>query len=86
VADEGQILEIFSGCVEGRMILAEAGTGGFGYDPLFIPNGYSQTFAELDAGTKNRLSHRGKAMEQAREWLARRLIAAQRGGGGNRTD
>jgi XTP/dITP diphosphohydrolase len=72
VAEAGQVLEIFRGQAEGRIILAGAGTGGFGYDPLFVPNGYSRTFAEMDAGTKNRLSHRGRAMEQAREWLRKR--------------
>jgi XTP/dITP diphosphohydrolase len=70
VADSGVILSTFRGTVEGRIVLAEKGTGGFGYDPLFIPEGYAQTFAELDATTKNRLSHRARAMEQAIQWLA----------------
>jgi XTP/dITP diphosphohydrolase len=69
VADGGAVLRTFSGTVEGRIVLAEAGEGGFGYDPLFIPDGWSQTFAELDAATKNRLSHRGRAMEQFVEWV-----------------
>jgi XTP/dITP diphosphohydrolase len=72
LAEGGEILGTFSGSVEGRITLAEAGAGGFGYDPLFIPEGYSQRFAELDAETKNRLSHRARAMEQAMGWLARR--------------
>jgi XTP/dITP diphosphohydrolase len=72
IAEEAQILATFSGSVEGRIVLAEAGTGGFGYDPLFIPEGYSQTFAELDPETKNRLSHRGRAMQQAIQWLMAR--------------
>jgi XTP/dITP diphosphohydrolase len=70
VADAGVILSTFGGSVEGRIVLAETGTGGFGYDPLFIPDGYTQTFAELDAATKNRLSHRARAMEQAIAWLS----------------
>jgi len=45
------------------------GTNGFGYDPLFVPDGYSETFAELDSGVKNRISHRARALQQARtEW------------------
>ena len=72
IAERGAILGAFCGSVEGRIILAEAGTGGFGYDPLFVPDGYSQTFAELDAATKNRLSHRARAMEQFIQWLALR--------------
>lgn len=72
VAERGAVLETFCGTVEGRIGLVEAGTGGFGYDPLFIPEGWSQTFAELDADTKNRLSHRGRAMEQFVQWAGRR--------------
>jgi XTP/dITP diphosphohydrolase len=71
LADRGALLATFAGAVEGRIILAEAGTGGFGYDSLFIPDGYCQTFAELDPETKNVLSHRARAMEQAMVWLAR---------------
>jgi XTP/dITP diphosphohydrolase len=70
IAEDGRVLATFSGAVEGRIVMVEAGTGGFGYDPLFIPDGYSQTFAELDEGTKNRLSHRAIAMAQARKWFA----------------
>jgi XTP/dITP diphosphohydrolase len=72
LAERGEILAVFAGSAEGRIILAQAGTGGFGYDPLFIPDGYSQTFAELDAETKNSLSHRARAMEQVIKWLAGR--------------
>jgi len=70
IAKGGKILGAFSGSVEGRIVLAAAGTGGFGYDPLFIPDGYGETFAEMDAATKNGLSHRARALAQAMKWLA----------------
>jgi len=75
LAEGGVILETFCGSVEGRIALAETGMGGFGYDPLFIPDGYSQTFAELEPEMKNRLSHRARAMKQVMDWF-------QRGAGG----
>lgn len=51
------------GIVVGSIALQEAGTGGFGYDPVFIPEGYDRTFASLPAEVKNRISHRSRAME-----------------------
>jgi len=57
------------GCCEGSISENGHGTNGFGYDPLFVPVGYSQTFAELDGFTKNSLSHRGHALRKAAsEW------------------
>lgn len=53
------------GEVRGRIALAAAGTGGFGYDPGFIPDGYEQTFGELPAEVKNSLSHRANALKAA---------------------
>jgi XTP/dITP diphosphohydrolase len=50
-----------SGASAGRIIHEARGTGGFGYDPVFVPEGFDLTFAELDLGIKNRISHRGKA-------------------------
>jgi XTP/dITP diphosphohydrolase len=72
VAGKGRVLAAFSGSIEGRIVLAEVGTGGFGYDSLFIPEGYSETFAELDAAIKNRISHRARALEQVLHWLSGR--------------
>jgi XTP/dITP diphosphohydrolase len=72
LAEGGEILATFDGTVEGRIVMAEAGSGGFGYDPLFIPEGYGQTFAELEPEIKNRLSHRARALEQVTSWLAQR--------------
>ncbi len=57
------------GIVRGKIIRAPRGEAGFGYDPLFIPDGYSQTFAELGAEVKNRISHRAKAFTAAKEML-----------------
>jgi XTP/dITP diphosphohydrolase len=54
----------FSGTVEGRIIEAPRGTAGFGYDPLFIPDGHEATFAELGEEVKNTLSHRSRALAQ----------------------
>ena len=59
----------FDGTVEGAVIHPARGLGGFGYDPVFVPDGYQETFAELPAGVKNTLSHRGKAMARAVEFL-----------------
>jgi XTP/dITP diphosphohydrolase len=62
--------ELFDGTCEGRIALAPSGTGGFGYDPLFIPDGQQQSFAELGDAAKNQLSHRAKALAKLRERLA----------------
>jgi XTP/dITP diphosphohydrolase len=63
-APDGRIWTVDGRC-EGRIGLAEAGCGGFGYDPLFIPDGHRLTFAELPAAEKNRISHRGAALAAA---------------------
>jgi len=52
----------FEGFVEGEIALAPRGSNGFGYDPLFVPNGSDKTFAEMDAETKNAMSHRHNAL------------------------
>ena len=59
------------GSCPGRIIQETRGSNGFGYDPLFVPDGYEQTFAELNGETKNRISHRGNALRRAAaEWQA----------------
>ena len=59
----------FEGIVTGRIIAEERGVGGFGYDSLFVPDGYDKTFAELPAATKNSISHRARAMAQLTDFL-----------------
>lgn len=54
------------GIVNGKIALQEEGEGGFGYDPVFIPEGYEKTFASLSAEVKNTISHRARAMEELR--------------------
>lgn len=61
----------FSGTVEGRLVDSLHGTDGFGYDPLFIPNGYERTFAELGDDIKNMLSHRSRALGQVVDFLSK---------------
>ena len=61
---------LFEGIVEGTIIRERRGTGGFGYDPIFQPEGYDATFAELGNEVKNRISHRAKAVKQLAEKLS----------------
>lgn len=60
---------LFEGIVEGRIIEREAGDEGFGYDPLFVPDGYDRTFAQMTADEKNAVSHRGRAVRQLAAFL-----------------
>jgi XTP/dITP diphosphohydrolase len=69
---EGRGVHLESGVCEGRIVEAPRGAGGFGYDPLFIPEGEERTMAELLPQAKNRLSHRGRAMDRMRQHIARR--------------
>jgi XTP/dITP diphosphohydrolase len=61
---------LFDGVVEGEIIYEKRGTDGFGYDPVFIPLGKTQTFAEMTLDEKNKISHRAHAFEQLRDFLA----------------
>ena len=60
---------LFEGIVRGRILTAEQGDGGFGYDPLFAPEGDARSFAEMSAEEKNAISHRGRAIAKLVEWL-----------------
>lgn len=68
---EGQKANVqqMSGVVRGRITTEEHGGGGFGYDPIFMPEGYDKTFAELPAAVKNSISHRARAMVKLVEYL-----------------
>ncbi|MDR2849355.1 MAG: RdgB/HAM1 family non-canonical purine NTP pyrophosphatase [Verrucomicrobiota bacterium] len=63
-APDGRAWTVDGAC-PGRILTEARGANGFGYDPLFVPDGHDQTFAELDSGTKNRISHRGHALRRA---------------------
>ena len=70
LAEEGEVRKTFEGIVEGIIVPVPRGTLGFGYDPVFQPEGFDQTFAELSPAEKNRISHRSRAIESLRrEWL-----------------
>lgn len=59
----------FEGIVEGRILDRETGHEGFGFDPLFVPDGYGRTFAEMSPAEKNAISHRGRAVRKLAEYL-----------------
>ena len=65
---------VANGSWEGRIAAAPAGSGGFGYDPLFVPQGHSTTAAQMDAADKNALSHRGQALRRLVELFAQRGV------------
>lgn len=69
VAFVGDEETLFEGICDGKIIEKPRGDGGFGYDPVFVPEGYDKTFAELTAKEKNVISHRGKALKSAVEYL-----------------
>ena len=60
---------LFEGRVDGKIIETPRGTSGFGYDPVFMPDGYDQTFAEMGDELKNSISHRARAMQKLMEFL-----------------
>lgn len=66
----GDITHQFEGIVEGHITNEKRGSNGFGYDPVFVPDGYNQTFAELGDAVKNKISHRAKAVRQLSDYLS----------------
>ena len=65
---DGETL-LFEGRVDGKIIEEPRGTAGFGYDPVFMPDGYDQTFAEMGDEVKNSISHRARAMQKLMSFL-----------------
>lgn len=70
LARAGEVIATVAGAVEGRLADTAFGVGGFGYDPIFIPEGHDRTFGELPAETKNALSHRARALRELAAALA----------------
>src|SRR5438477_1087711 len=64
VARDGHVLATFEGVVDGKIAERPRGSHGFGYDPVFIPNGFEETFAELPEEVKNNISHRAEAVRK----------------------
>jgi XTP/dITP diphosphohydrolase len=60
---------LFEGIVDGTLLTHKLGSEGFGYDPIFVPNGYDKTFAELSIAEKNKISHRARAVNKLVEYL-----------------
>jgi XTP/dITP diphosphohydrolase len=69
LASQGELLGSFTGTIKGKVVLEERGESGFGYDSIFVPQGYTETFGELQAEIKNSLSHRGRALAKVLEFL-----------------
>ncbi|HEY1716674.1 MAG TPA: non-canonical purine NTP pyrophosphatase [Verrucomicrobiae bacterium] len=77
-ADELELqTQLFDGACEGKILFEPRGQNGFGYDPLFVPDGFTQSFAELGEDVKNKLSHRAKALEKLKEFFNHQDTKAQ---------
>jgi XTP/dITP diphosphohydrolase len=74
LASKGSVLGAFEGIVEGQIADRPRGSHGFGYDPIFMPEGFQQTFGELAPAEKNQLSHRARAVEKLRTFLIPRAV------------
>ena len=78
LARGGEILGTFDGIVKGKIAYEARGSRGFGYDPVFLPNGFDQTFGELASAEKDRFSHRACALKKLRAFLSPRTITTER--------
>src|SRR6266446_2791700 len=81
IADENGLYDCVEGICNGAIIEAERGGGGFGYDPLFLADGQTKTFAEISPEVKSRISHRAKAMQKAWAVLSRYVREKSTGAG-----
>lgn len=61
--------KVFAGQVDGKIAFHKIGAGGFGYDPLFVPEGFTSSFAQMSQEEKNKISHRGRAVEKLKDFL-----------------
>jgi XTP/dITP diphosphohydrolase len=68
---EGGGVHYFEGVITGYIATHPSGEGGFGYDPVFVPDGFTQTFAELGEDLKNKISHRALAIDKLKNYLSR---------------
>lgn len=75
LARNDRVIHVGAGKVEGRITYKEHGKGGFGYDPIFIPDGYDETFGELSEDIKNEISHRANALDRLLNFLSRTILA-----------
>lgn len=73
IADKGKLIGIAEGVCNGKISFGSKGDNGFGYDPVFIPSGHKQTFAEMGALEKNKISHRHKALIKAKKIISKYL-------------
>ena len=77
-ARAGKIRGVFHGVVEGTIVSAPRGSEGFGYDPIFLPDGFEKTFGELSDAEKNRISHRARAIRSLRAGLLEKIRGENR--------
>jgi XTP/dITP diphosphohydrolase len=70
----GPVEHQFEGAIEGQLLAEPRGMGGFGYDPVFQPNGYEQTFAEMSMAEKGKISHRSRAMAKMVAYLNEQIV------------
>jgi XTP/dITP diphosphohydrolase len=71
IINDGQCEQQFEGIVNGHIAYEKSGTEGFGYDPIFVPDGYELSFAELGMEIKNHISHRARAVQKLADYLKR---------------